>query len=93
MVLFESPKFNKYIRYVVKLISYNVDHKLSHFRVPGECRMGASLNVFVAWLSRVLKNKRLINQAFLLGLSGGAGGNRNPQFFILIDYIFELSNL
>ena len=44
--------------------------------------MGASLNVFVEWLSRVLKNKRLINQAFLLGLSGGAGGNRTPQLIL-----------
>ena len=58
--------------------------------------MGASLNVFVEWLSRVLKNKRLINQAFLLGLSGGAGGNRTPvrKAYILgttclVDYLFN----
>ena len=41
--------------------------------------MGASSNVFVEWFSRVLNNKRLINQVFLLGLSGGAGGIEPPS--------------
>ena len=48
--------------------------------------MGASLNVFVEWFSRVLKNKRLINQAFLLALSGGAGGNRTTIRKILLKH-------
>ena len=50
--------------------------------------MGASLNVFVEWLSRVLKNKRLINQAFLLGLSGGAGGNRTYLYTCKINNLY-----
>ena len=44
--------------------------------------MGAGLNGSVEWLSGVLNDKRLINQAFSLTLSGGAGGNRTTPLII-----------